>query len=477
MVAHADLVVHDNDFVLTCRSKALTGKFVVEREVHRRKSGTSSCGMKQVQLPLARALGTALVLAHVTLRRLQNDEDIKRQLRLAAEADWELPGGRTFRWHVDAFMVMLSGHLSAPGWPKRAVLWNLVLLQEAEGDWYPSDDLATALQAGTPVHTGCAARPRCSAAAILESMPTGLVAELGGRKVLAERAWASLLAVAKYNRLPETWCSNPQAEPPAAKRDLCDSTTEWLNQLGSEHADFQVSRSSHENTLVARFYLILIICVIAMPVKILMTVLFTSGGAVVVPSHWGIRKLPNPTPMTATGVLQVGFNEPFSRAERILMMATMWVVMLTLNVSFYYSKAIQCCSLEWICLPEPIAFGEPGADTANDPDGAVATGSSAGSRQGPQAVRAKVEDGWDVEVSQAHASQCVEQWAKKLQAQSEMSSRLWTDCQEDAKGTRSPAATSRRPGDLKQRAASVKQHVVQVVGLIHSNHSLLALTK
>ncbi|KAK3236746.1 hypothetical protein CYMTET_53130 [Cymbomonas tetramitiformis] len=216
--------------------------------IMRRKSGTSSCGMKQVQLPLARALGTALVLAHVTLRRLQNDEDIKRQLRLAAEADWELPGGRTFRWHVDAFMVMLSGHLSAPGWPKRAVLWNLVLLQEAEGDWYPSDDLATALQAGTPVHTGCAARPRCSAAAILESMPTGLVAELGGRKVLAERAWASLLAVAKYNRLPETWCSNPQAEPPAAKRDLCDSTTEWLNQLGSEHADFQVSRSSHERT-------------------------------------------------------------------------------------------------------------------------------------------------------------------------------------------------------------------------------------
>lgn len=86
-------------------------------------------------------------------------------------------------WYLDMFKFMLQG-VKGPLW-QIAQVWNLILLQNADGSFDISDELATALRAGEPDVPLDDAAPIYNDDAVRESIPSRLT-ETCNNKNLSE---------------------------------------------------------------------------------------------------------------------------------------------------------------------------------------------------------------------------------------------------------------------------------------------------
>ncbi|KAK3271689.1 hypothetical protein CYMTET_19974 [Cymbomonas tetramitiformis] len=334
-------------------------------------------------LSMERMLGTAMVLAFLTKMNLLESKELARQTALAKAQQWALPPGRTFEWFINVFREMQASDLSGPGWIKKVELWNLVLLQFADGSFAAgSGDLATALYAGEP-ESGVVMR--FSYKAIASSLPpvlktiikqkrkrlktadtpdaspkpdgTGLSKirdgdqdeqqEVYKMSSLTMRIWATLLAVARYNSLPFAWCTNPEAAP-SERRYLNDDAEDWLTARATEIPSLpgQLEELREAACLQVQEWA----CAHTVRLQKLKEVHVPSGMKVVRP-QWRYRTARKLNEWMARAakvhpllmLKYIGFNDAFSRSERVLMLFTNWIIAMTFSVGFYYSKATQCC--------------------------------------------------------------------------------------------------------------------------------------
>eukprot|EP00854_Cymbomonas_tetramitiformis_P004280 gene4280-5267_t len=297
------------------------------------------------RLPVERMLGTALVLAYLTKMRLMDPKELARQVALAKLQRWEAPRDRGFEWYFNVFRVMLGGNLSGPGWYKRTQLWTLVLLQLHDGSFLAgSGDLATALYAGEPEDSEEKLVLRFNWNTILDSLPPALLEAIplpkdvdvqkdGRMRSTTVTAWATLLSIARYEALPFAWCTNPGAAP-AEKRYLNDSADEWLAARAAEFPAFAARMEELKEAAKAQ---------VQAWDDMHMARLQVIKNETIPP---GSRvKRPLFRYRTVARARQVGFNEAFSRGERVVMLSTNWLVMVMFSVGFFYSKATQCCEL------------------------------------------------------------------------------------------------------------------------------------
>eukprot|EP00854_Cymbomonas_tetramitiformis_P003946 gene3946-4911_t len=313
---------------------------------------------KREALPLERMLGTALVLAAMAARKLLSDEELKRQMTLAAAQPWRHPPGRGFLWYLMVFKQMIPMNLGSQGWYNRVRLWNLVLLQHADGSFTAdgTGDLATALHAGDPQENpGTSLRMRFSDEAVATSAPPELLEAFGcppetplELECRALQVWATILAVTHYRLLPFTWCHNPNADPDQ-RRFLSDDAEEWLAKQAQSQPEVQERlqilwvRGEETVELWGAKHRIR---------------LCDAKDSRVPSKHHVVRPLLRHRmagKMTrlarlmyythpVLGLHHVGFWEPFSRSERLILMTTNWVLIIAFSVGMFYSKAMLCCS-------------------------------------------------------------------------------------------------------------------------------------
>ncbi|KAK3268008.1 hypothetical protein CYMTET_23466, partial [Cymbomonas tetramitiformis] len=320
-------------------------------------SAPHSQGNGAKTLPLERLLGTALVLAVMSTKRLLPQEELENQVALARLQRWRHPPGRGFNWFLRVFQVMAAQNLGTRGWCQRATLWNLVLLQSADGSFRPdgAGDLATVLHAGEPWESPVSSLLlRFSDTAIVDSAPAELLEALGyasGARPelhsLALRVWATILAVARYHTIAFAWCVNPNA--PLKKRTyLCNIANAWLEREALDRPalreQLEVLRERgrevvahweqehHKRLLLARTMRIPPRHRLKQP-----------------PFHWRLFLQLRQLVRTAMGhhmvlgLHSVQFWDPVSRGARLVLLATNWILMISIAVGIYYSHAMLCC--------------------------------------------------------------------------------------------------------------------------------------
>eukprot|EP00854_Cymbomonas_tetramitiformis_P017232 gene17232-20501_t len=97
------------------------------------------------QLPFARVLGTALVLAVLDRHHLVAPEFMQQQLRHASGYQWDLSWPWT-PWTFDLLLAIAVELVAWPSWdPASQSVWNLLYLQEDGGKLSPSPQLAHAI--------------------------------------------------------------------------------------------------------------------------------------------------------------------------------------------------------------------------------------------------------------------------------------------------------------------------------------------
>ncbi|KAK3268271.1 hypothetical protein CYMTET_23215, partial [Cymbomonas tetramitiformis] len=173
------------------------------------------------RLPLERLLGTALVLAFLETRGVVHSEQVKSQLALMERTqEWAQPLAHLgITEYVGLFKAMLDQKSS--GWLQEALLWNLALLQDAEGAFDLTDGIAMALHAGsnTVELLSMNSVPAGSASDVLVLLPQALrqAAEAQGlSEQCTARLWATMLAEAKLGLLSVWLTWSPEAEKPEA---------------------------------------------------------------------------------------------------------------------------------------------------------------------------------------------------------------------------------------------------------------------
>lgn len=208
--------------------------------------------IRDVTIPLERLLGTALMLAHLVVKKVLDEDQVKRQLNLASKLNWEILPNRSMGYYTHIFTVMLAWDIRLPrGWYHRSLLWRLIFLQEEDGSYMPSPALATALHAGDTYHSITSAEGivDLDVKEMLEAIPELLLKHGGqqqdsggacsssfttwGTTTTVHRLWATLCAIERYKQLPFSWIINPDA--PAAEHRTLQDTAEDAVQRICEH--------------------------------------------------------------------------------------------------------------------------------------------------------------------------------------------------------------------------------------------------
>ena len=338
-----------------------------------------------VFLPFDRAVGTAMVYAHLDMNNIVGHVEMASRIYDAAQLPWLMPTGVTFPLLVAEFKAMLSGNITGSGWMKRSTLWNIVSLQNPDGHWNASDSLAGALRAAGPpelsppidkVNANPIIKSFYGAEEMLRECPPRLRAcarRMGHNTI--DSIWCSLLAMEGCKQAGLNWVLNPwdnlffefdivqcgwtwielrvncDAEIAAAvmeaetHAEVC--VTRWREhftdtvrglhamrmQEEKERLKKQAAKAGGVPAKITKF-----VCgALLSPVKAIKSFFAWLYGFVM----WAIKLY-----MAAHMFFRVFLANPtdaFSAAERTVMQCTMYLTSLLLTVWFYYNKATECC--------------------------------------------------------------------------------------------------------------------------------------
>ncbi|KAK3264073.1 hypothetical protein CYMTET_27161 [Cymbomonas tetramitiformis] len=317
----------------------------------------SSTKMNAATSPLCfeRLLGTSLVHAYLCLHDVLVEELQREHLNPASSLAWSCPEGKDFNWFNLMFqeMMVLGGK---PGWYLRSQLFNLVLLREHSGGYRFTQDLADTLRAGEPsTSVGESTSPTFDLEELRRTLPAALRKAAGGEEE-AEAVWATMLALALYDRLPFKWTMNPK-DPPRDRIAFGAVLGQWLQKAttGAVRDALRVQAADQ----VAAWQDAHIARLAALKER-------------VEPSGAGMSKQKAPlwerSLKWLTGTLFFGVSshplvaiylvkpmEAFSRAERLIVQVNVFIVMLSCCMAFYYSKAITTCVdfQSYVGCPDP----------------------------------------------------------------------------------------------------------------------------
>ncbi|KAK3233595.1 hypothetical protein CYMTET_56119 [Cymbomonas tetramitiformis] len=336
---------------------------------------------RNMELPVERMLGTALVQAFLGIKAIISKADLAEQARLANMAPWQMPNNRPFTWYVSTFKVLI-GSIARDGWYQRSWLWNCVFLQRVNGSFEMSGFLATMLKAGEPIEPLSQNPISPHDVAVLEASVPALLQDVldakgaEGNAQLQTRVrevWATLLVMQFLEHLPFAWTENPN-EPPEAHITLrgrsamflqhfCDTEFPQLHDALPE-LEQEASRLNeiwqHDHQLrVIQLYED--IGPKAEKKKLLFGDMTYEEKCrklqQVRRSYWlkakrTVKWLTKAHPLGA--IFLITAVEPFSRSERILIQANTFILMLMFTVWFYYSKAVNCCKdfREFVSCPD-----------------------------------------------------------------------------------------------------------------------------
>ncbi|KAK3284360.1 hypothetical protein CYMTET_7991 [Cymbomonas tetramitiformis] len=305
----------------------------------------------QQEVPLERALGTALVLAFLRMRAIISERQVEVQENRARKVPWRLPSWRSFKWYEDVFRVMLKKNRNPQGWYHRSILWNFVFLQQSQGYYEPTDALARALHAGdTSATVATQVVPPLTVEGMLARMPEALsMTELPFG--LAERLWATLLAEARLKLLPFGWVINPE-EPPWRRRLLEDGCRDYLTNQEAQFPELKVMMNAlagEANLTVSEWRndqlkAIEVLRKATLKGAAVAEALMSDNERSLRRKKWWIdqaRLVVASHPWVAIAVTPA--TEPYSRAQRTLVQCNSLLVMLFITLMLFYSKGNQCC--------------------------------------------------------------------------------------------------------------------------------------
>ncbi|KAK3269109.1 hypothetical protein CYMTET_22427 [Cymbomonas tetramitiformis] len=336
---------------------------------------------RQVELPVERMIGTALVQAFFGIKSLLSCEDLRRQAELAEQLPWQMPGSQPFSWYVKVLKVLI-GSIQRDGWYQRSRLWNCVFLQREDGSFELSQCLATVLHAGEPADD-LALNPlaRYSLRALQDSVPRALLllASDCTPEWKASELWGTILVLKMLQSCPYTWTENPE-DPPKKQITICARSHSYLSYhedrtvglgvllpalLGEAETLCEQWQADHEHR-VQQVY----------EKHTPQQGEPGSSGRTSFHSHrtwWQkldrrrcwlklkrhVKWLAKAHPLTA--IYLVHATEPFTRSERILIQTQTFLLMLMFTVWFYYSKAKTCCvaTRAHLACPEAGKYREP----------------------------------------------------------------------------------------------------------------------
>eukprot|EP00854_Cymbomonas_tetramitiformis_P002966 gene2966-3782_t len=185
------------------------------------------------QQPVERLLGTALVLAFLNMHSIVQ---VNNQLQVAKRVNWAQPHVHLgIEAYIGLFKAMLS---QSRDMLLQSALWNLALLQDAEGGFDLTDALARALHAGanTVALLSISAVPAGCREDVLAVLPQEL-RQAGEAQGLSEqrvmRLWATMLAVAKMRLLPISLVWNPEAEV-AEQQSVSSQASAYIRKVCAE---------------------------------------------------------------------------------------------------------------------------------------------------------------------------------------------------------------------------------------------------
>eukprot|EP00854_Cymbomonas_tetramitiformis_P009817 gene9817-11630_t len=152
---------------------------------------------------------------------------LREQVLRAQSQPWRAPFGRDYSWFVAVFMIALVQRL------------QLVLLQELDGRFEMTQDLANLLWAGAPQEPlETHPYPYFDLEELRAQVP-GELQEVMGRApphLSAEAVWATMCALELYSCQPlmSEWLENPN-DPPAERQTLRQRAQLWLDNYVGPH--------------------------------------------------------------------------------------------------------------------------------------------------------------------------------------------------------------------------------------------------
>ncbi|KAK3274023.1 hypothetical protein CYMTET_17771 [Cymbomonas tetramitiformis] len=321
---------------------------------------------RRQRLPVERMLGTALVQAFLGIKALLSHKDLAQQAERGSAAPWQMPNNRRFAWYVSVFKVLI-GSIARDGWFQRAHLWNLIFLQRVDGSFEMSHHLAKVLKAGPP-SDDLEINPVSAhdAQALCDSIPCRLRAIYGGdvKNQSLQELWSTILVLAQLKEYPYRWTENPN-DPEETHVTLRGRSELFIQEQCREHPAIEplLQALRQEATNIVNQW--------SEDFGQLMRELYEKRQGkdmkrlVGMKEFWALDSAGKRRQMRAarlrcwrsmkrsgrwvakahplSAICMVGATEPFSRSERILTQTNTYVLMLTVTVWFYYSKAVSCC--------------------------------------------------------------------------------------------------------------------------------------
>ncbi|KAK3284088.1 hypothetical protein CYMTET_8245 [Cymbomonas tetramitiformis] len=301
-------------------------------------------------LPVDRLLGTTMVTAYLLLQRIVNPSQVSQQVALMAEHQWE-GLRRPILWYISAFCTLI--HSAQQGAYKHCQLCKLAFMQHADGCFDLTDSLATVLAAG-------------STKELLEHDPLGVLAPrvlqasvppvlhylCGDDHALAAKVWATLCVTSFCDDLDFEWVDNPES-PGDEKTGIVHHAQLWLDEQMDAHpllaAECHAVR--HEAVRwVEKWQQEHLESIAGLRSKI--------GNDKSVDDNPAGSTRSSPLALLRKvydGVKYIALSHPiiriaamshlarYSRAQRVLVHGTLFIIMFVCCHWFSYSKAYTCC--------------------------------------------------------------------------------------------------------------------------------------
>ncbi|KAK3237698.1 hypothetical protein CYMTET_52245 [Cymbomonas tetramitiformis] len=306
-----------------------------------------------LQLPVERMLGTALMIAWLDVKSLVSKDQLHAQLEMSKVVQWTMPNSRPFTYYVDMFKVMFMMERTPRGWYYRTVMWNLVLLQNSDGSYDICRGVATALHAGdTSMYLESEANYELTTQALLDSMPEALTLDKTASLELKAKVWATLCSVERYKLLPFGWVVNPQ-EPPSERRTLEEISMMYLDRQTIHWPALEAARAGlmEEAAKVVKNWnddRVEAISNLRTKVKKDKDVAREGMSEKEKKLEWRQGVLDELWMMVCShpfmAIWAVKATEPFTRAQRILVMVNGFMLMLMMELWLAWSRASLCCT-------------------------------------------------------------------------------------------------------------------------------------
>ncbi|KAK3281937.1 hypothetical protein CYMTET_10302 [Cymbomonas tetramitiformis] len=305
------------------------------------------------QQPVERLLGTALVLAFLNMHSIVQ---VNNQLQVAKRVNWAQPHVHLgIEAYIGLFKAMLS---QSRDMLLQSALWNLALLQDAEGGFDLTDALARALHAGanTVALLSISAVPAGCREDVLAVLPQEL-RQAGEAQGLSEqrvmRLWATMLAVAKMRLLPISLVWNPEAEV-AEQQSVSSQASAYIRKVCAERPGIcaaAVEAESRAEAVVYGWHRTRMDAMARLRQKVLAEGVGKLQGFYTDKEQWQLwwqswasklSELGRSHPWIA--IYRTPVNDPFSRTQRITAQCNVLLLSLILTFMLHFTRARQCCS-------------------------------------------------------------------------------------------------------------------------------------